>query len=292
MESLPFEIQEQLVQCFGRCFHYKDAVAAFMRSCGVPPSLIAKYRNEAKFIWARRVIEELNNEQGMLVLRRMVTELCKLRNLPDQNVADKSSGIDALRTLKEIAASNKMSVKEIQQKSIDRKTLAKQKAELVQQRSMKLEQLKQKFYDGFINPNRQQAGYSLEDILYELFMLFEIEYRKPYKTPTQQIDGHFRFEGFDYLVEAKWRNSYPNEQEIGGFQQKVNNKLESTRGLFVSVQGFREEVIQQFSGRGANILFMSGQDLTAVLEGRIHLQDGLRIKIEKAAQEGVVYYLL
>ena len=31
----------------------------------------------------------------------------------------------------------------------------------------------------------------------------EIDYRKPYKTSVEQIDGHVNFEGFDYIVQAR-----------------------------------------------------------------------------------------
>jgi restriction endonuclease Mrr len=96
--------------------------------------------------------------------------------------------------------------------------------------------------------------------------------------------------GFDYLVEAKWRSDQPNEQEIAGFKQKVDTKLDATRGMFVSINGFRDEVVAQFQGRGANIIFMDGEDLTHILEGRVDLPDALRTKIEKAAQEGNVFF--
>ena len=116
--------------------------------------------------------------------------------------------------------------------------------------------------------------------------LFGIDYRKPYKTSTEQIDGHVSFDSFDYLVEARWRKDQPGVQEIGGFKAKVDSKLESTRGIFLAVQGIRPEVIGQFQGRGCNIIFWDGADLIEVLEGRIDLRDAMKFKIEKAAQEG------
>ena len=109
------------------------------------------------------------------------------------------------------------------------------------------------------------------------------------RTDTQQIDGHFNFQGFDYLVEAKWRSDQPTEQELGGFQRKVNSQLESTRGFFVSVQGFRTEVAAQFNGHGANLILMDGRDLIHILDGRSDLRDALKRKIERAAQEGIVF---
>ena len=138
----------------------------------------------------------------------------------------------------------------------------------------------------------QSRGYSLEDLLKELFQVSKIEYHKSYKTATGQIDGHFHFEGFDYLVEARWRSNQPTVSEIGGFKVKVDKVIESTRGLFVAVQDVREEVIREFSGEGAKLIFMDDRDLIYILEERTSLRDALKIKIEKAAQEGQVFYPL
>ena len=52
----------------------------------------------------------------------------------------------------------------------------------------------------------------------------------------------YYFQSFDYLVEAKWRKDQPTEGEIGSFKHKVEGKFKGTRGLFMSVAGFRREV--------------------------------------------------
>ncbi|MCB9854651.1 MAG: hypothetical protein H6818_03110 [Phycisphaerales bacterium] len=139
--------------------------------------------------------------------------------------------------------------------------------------------------------DRRSADYSLDDLLVELFALLELEYRRSYRTPpgTQQIDGQFRIEGFHFLVEAKWPTYLPTEQEIAGFKHKVDGKLESTRDLFVFMQGYRAEVIEQLNGRGTNIILIDGTHLIHVLEGRMDLREMLRLVIDKAAQEGVVF---
>lgn len=291
--ALPFDISDAMIQCFGKCFHYKDGVAAFMRQSGVSAQLIQKYRDEPKFVWARHVIADLSQtEQGHDVLRRLLTELCKLRKVPDENVPDRNVALDALRALKELAVSHDLYAEEKQSAGSQRQELAKQKERIVAERSAKLRELQRAFSDGLTNPNRQAAGYVLEDILRELFSLFDIEYRKPYKTNVEQIDGHVNFEGFDYLVEARWRTHQPTFEEINGFKGKVDSKLESTRGLFVAVQGVRPEVADAFSGRGCNVILVDGLDLTQVLEGLVDLRDALKFKIDKAAQEGRAFVSL
>lgn len=200
------------------------------------------------------------------------------------------TGLSALRNLKKIAVKHDLFVQTEKKDSEQRRSMATEKANIVRQRAEKLAELKQRFFEAMVAGDRQQTGYELEDILEALFPLFEIEYRKSYKTPTQQIDGHFRFQGFDYLVEAKWRKDQPNEQEIEGFKQKIATKLDATRGVFVSISGVRDEVLRQFQGERSSILFVDGEDITHVLEGRVDLRDMLEKKIEKAAQEEVVFF--
>lgn len=290
MTPLPYEILQAMIQCFGKAFHYKDNLTAFLLSCGVSRGLNDKHREQAKFVWGRNVLSELGQtESGCLVQRRILTELCKLRDLPDKDAPDRDAGLDALRTLKRLALEQKLYVEVSREKEKGRSLQKEERLKIVQERNRTLECLRESFNNAVTSDNRQQAGYTLEDLLKELFAIFEIEYRKSYRTGTQQIDGHFRFEGFDYLVEAKWRKDMPTESEIGGFKQKVDTKIESTRGLFVSVQGYRPEVAAQFNGRGANIILIDGYHLVQILEGRHDLRDLFRTIISKAAQEGLAY---
>lgn len=290
MEPISYEILEAMVQCFGRSFHYKDGVSSFFLSCGVSQDLNDKHRDQAKFVWARRLLTELGQtENGRVVQQRILTELCKLRDLPDKDVPDRDAGLNALRNLKHLALEQKLYVEESRREEKNHSRLNEERQRIIQQRRDKLDSLRKIFNKAVISPDRQKAGYSLEDLLKELFALFEIEYKKSYRMETQQIDGCFQFEGFHYLVEAKWCQDMPTEQKIGGFRQKVDTKLESTRGVFISITGFRPEVIDQFSKRGGNIILMDGSHLIEVLEGRFDLKDLIRAIIESAAQKGIAY---
>src|SRR5262249_27421112 len=150
-----------------------------------------KYRNEPKFVWARHVISDLNQtEQGHDVLRRLLTELCKLRKIPDENVPDRNAALNALRELKDLAVSHDLYAEEKKSAGSQRQEFAKQREQIVRERSAKLRELQKTFTAELTSPDRQAAGYALEDLLRELFSLFGIEYRKPYKTAVEQIDGH------------------------------------------------------------------------------------------------------
>lgn len=141
--------------------------------------------------------------------------------------------------------------------------------------------------------DRQGRGYSLEDLLKELFALFELRYRKSYKVEGEQVDGFFTFGGFDYLVEARWRREQPSLHDLLAFKGKVDRKIESTRGIVVSIAGFRDDIVQRLREAGAaNLILADGYDLNLILEGRVSLVDALQAKVEKAAQEGIVYFPL
>ena len=93
--ELPYEITEAMVHWFGKCFHYKDRMEAFLRAAGVSPTMAGKHRNEYKFVWPRKTLADLSqSEQGHLIQRRILTELCRLRNVPDSEVQDRAACLE------------------------------------------------------------------------------------------------------------------------------------------------------------------------------------------------------
>ena len=290
MEPLPYEILDAMVQCFGLAFHFRGAMTAFLVSCGLPRSLSEMDESEPKFVRARRLLTQIGQtDEGRLQQRRILTELCKLRNLPDTKVPDPQAGLDALRKLKQMAIDQKIHAEEVRQSERSRQRENEELQRIIRERAAKLDELKKVFYEATVSPDRQRAGYTLEDLLKDLFAQFEIEYRKSYRVPTHQIDGSFHFDGFHYLVEARWRKDQPTQEEIGGLREKVRTKIKSTRGLFVSIQGYRPEVIACYDRMGTDIILIDGTHLIQVLEGRIDLRDLLKGIINKAAQEGLAY---
>jgi len=64
----------------------------------------------------------------------------------------------------------------------------------------------------------------LEDLLNELFTLFDLDPKASFKVTGEQIDGAFTFKDDDYLLEAKWQKKPIVAQELYGFAGKVNGK--------------------------------------------------------------------
>jgi len=293
---LPYEIRGAIVQVCGKAFWLKDPLEDFLVGAGLPRHLYDRYRDESKYKIARHILSDLDamGDEGRVIQRRIVTELCQLRDVPDPTVPDRDGGLQALRHLKELAVAQRIVVEQERTASEQRAQEARLKQAALATRAQKVEELKKAFHD-MTSPiyDPQARGYDLEDLLGELFELNDIAYHPPYRTKTEQIDGHFQYKGFDYLVEARWRKNRPSVQTLGGFKHKVDNKLRSTRGLYVSIVGFHPEVVFEFThGTSSSIVLMDGADLILILEGQVSLIDALDTKINKAAREGIIFFPL
>lgn len=148
-----------------------------------------------------------------------------------------------------------------------------------------LEKLKVKFNALVLEKNPQKRGYSLEKFLYELFLLYELEPKGPYKLEGEQIDGAFTFQNCDYLLEAKWKRQV-DRGELASFCVKVEQKLKTTMGLMITIEGLTAEAISPYF---KSIIIMDGADLVCVLEGRISLVDLLFKKRRLASETGNIY---
>lgn len=157
-------------------------------------------------------------------------------------------------------------------------------------RKKALAQMRERFYSLRTTKGDQERGYELEQLLNELFELFRLRPRKPFRVTGEQIDGSFEFNGEVYLIEARWRSRAASEADLLVFRGKVEGKSQWTRGLFVSVNGFAEQAIDAFTrGKSPNIVLMDGTDLVAILEGHVPLDAGLAFKIRELAETGRVF---
>lgn len=171
--------------------------------------------------------------------------------------------------------------------------LAVEKADAIRQSEMsqKREEIKSQFYDLTKQKNRQKAGFGLEKILNGLFELYELGPRTPFRVVGEQIDGSFELDSEIYLVEAKWEAFPISESPLLVFRGKVEGKSSITRGLYIALNGYTSQATNAITrGKQPNFFLMDGYDLSVVLEGGVRLDDLLRAKIRRFAEEGKVYF--
>lgn len=292
---LPYDVKNALIEVCGCAFWLKRPLFETFDRAGIPEEYYLKYEQESKFKIGRMLLADLERmgDHGLQLQRRLVTELNKFRDLPDPTVKNRNAGIRALHIFKEAVQKHDFALYE--ETTIASKVASniETDAKNISYRKERLRDLYQSFISLNSSNNHQDRGYKLEGILFELFSIYEIDYRKSYRCDGEQIDGSFSFDGFGYIVECRWRDKVPTLGELGEIRVKVDRKIDSTRGLVVSMVGFDSKVLQRLCESGpSKLVLMDGSDLTLILEERVSLLDALKEKIDRATQEGVMFFSL
>jgi Restriction endonuclease len=141
---------------------------------------------------------------------------------------------------------------------------------------------------GFAQLAPQARGYAFETLLRELFNVFGLQAREPFRLKGEQIDGSFVLQGETYLIEAKWQAAQTGVADLHTFHGKLEQKAAWTRGLFVSNSGFTEDGLAAF-GRGKRVICMDGLDLFDTLSRELPLNHVLETKVRRAAETGLPF---
>jgi len=231
------------------------------------------------------IIEEIDKQGSLGVLIRVLDETIKYGETITSDEAQQA--VNTLKNVKMGIQKREVGLKESKEEVRQKVKSEPKKAT----REKDLSELRQHYLALLKDSDPQKRGYELEKLLYELFSLFKLSPNKPFKVIGEQIDGSFELEGTDFLIEAQWEKIKPTAEELYGFQGKVIRKLQGTKGLFVSIEGFTLTSLQAFEkGTTPNILLMDGEDLLYVLEERIDLVKLLSEKRKHAARTGNIFY--
>jgi hypothetical protein len=158
-----------------------------------------------------------------------------------------------------------------------------------ERRSQILGQLKQEFFVLAAESDRNKAGLALEQLLNQLFEVFELRPRQPFRIVGEQIDGSFELDGHIYLLESKWENHALPEADLLIFRGKIEGKSTFTRGVFIAlndVSGPARDAITR--GKAPSFFVMNGHDLLMILSEAVSLADFLRKRVRLLAEEGCV----
>jgi hypothetical protein len=131
----------------------------------------------------------------------------------------------------------------------------------------------------------QARGYAFEAFLKQLFDMYGLAAREPFRIQGEQIDGSFQLSNETYLVEAKWQAQPTGVADLHTFHGKIEQKASWTRGLFISNSGFTNDGLVAF-GRGKRVICMDGFDLYETLDRELPLNHVLDKKVRRAAETG------
>ena len=295
---LSADLREAVVSACGQAFFYKDTLRPVFVNAGVSGALFDGLCEQgmSKYVICREVLRELDRhgERGRKIQRAIVAELASLRT--PMSDADPRAGGKALDRVRALAKESRLLTDEDAGELTARRKRRSLEDAARKANEEKMAGLRACFFElAKPAPGRtpQQRGYAFEDFLKELFAANRIPYRGSYRVGSvEQIDGAFKLDSRDYLVEARWRSEPPAINDVFTFAQKIEGKVDGTRGLLVSMLAPRPEVVEQLSRVTKRVLIMDGQDLAVVVQGLRTLQEALEIKADKAAHEGILFFPL
>ena len=128
----------------------------------------------------------------------------------------------------------------------------------------------------------QRRGYLFQDLMNRVFSLHQITMVRPFirNQGAEQIDGAFKFDGWHYIVECRWREALANIRELDGLRGQVGRSGKQTMGLFMSVNAWSRHVPALLKQNGDKcIVLMEGYDLRCVLERQLKLSELLNAKL-------------
>lgn len=294
-KKLSFEAKEKMVELAGACFWYWAGFYSFLDSCGVPATFQRKYPRETynKYTMMRAILEDLDQANNSDVINALASGFYRLKGPMDRDQLDEKK---AKRLLAEfhLAIGDDPIEAEIKKREHER-AKASYEQSLTNRRvqEKRLQDLELEFQNLVTQSNitPQQRGFKLEHLFFQLLHLSELEHTKPFRTPGhEQIDGHFKYEKFDYLVEVKWTQELTKQPDLSIFDGKIRGKAQSTRGFFVSANGFDDVAVQKYSGDSPRIILMTGEDLALVLSGRVMFSDAMRGKIDSIVRFGKILF--
>ncbi len=288
--EIPLDIREAMHDCILSLFWPKKKIVEFFHSIGCPANLVAHPETgTTRHMIVVDAFSQLSArpDRGYAIFQVMIDRLANWIYF-DPYYFEKLAKLDRTEAERNILRL-KRSVEQRNSITTSRRT-ASHNAQRRQRTTVDLSALKAAFSKMFGTGMTPQArGRLFETFLKELFNRQAINMGDPFRLEGEQIDGFFKFEGENYIVEAKWQDPSTSTSDLYVFAHKVDGKMHG-RGLFISVNGFSNESLRAIvHGKHIQTLLMDGEDLSHVLEERTTLEALLDYKIRAAQTRGEVY---
>jgi hypothetical protein len=287
---------QALTDALATMFWYKSDLRTYLVAAIGDPAAVASLDWD---VYKRRIADEFvqrlatdQDEHRETLIRLMVDvgaveDFPKLRGTEDEaeKIAEARSAVGELRKY----------IKPYEQELLEREKaeerIAVSQAAAAEQRNFEttLSKLKERYEELITMEDPRARGLALEPLLRDLFALFDLDPRGAFTLRGEQIDGSFSLGETNFLLEAKWTKDPIERRDLDVFKAKVEGRIENTLGLFVAINGFQENAVQDHSS-GALMLLMTGTDLYMVLDGRVDLVDLLRRKYRHASDTGEVLF--
>lgn len=279
-----------------RCLYwYKDDLRSFLTRAGLPRETTGLLDWTApKRVLVRALLDRLSQQpdRGTALISNLIDAVVEqedflhLRRLEDGERKAEDARV-AVERLKDLLGRESIAERAERARAQNRTEADRRRNELAE-RKTSLAAIDREFAILHSTSNEQRRGLDFEPFLRRLFALFDLDPRGAFTLPGEQTDGSIRLDSQLFLVEARWRMKPSDPDDIRSFRGKVEEKLDNTLGLYISMNGFTDEAIKRAAVPPAKVILLDGQDLILAIQGHVDLLEMLRKKIRRAAETGEV----
>lgn len=293
------QVLDALAESLRTIYWFQDDLKTFLVRCGVSEAHVARLPWKYKRSAVTALVNELAQQgpSGMALLKALVGGAVEqpetfphLARIDDGGPEKVRVARQAVRRLKDLLGHETV-VERAEEARRERRTEAARAQGERQERTTALAKLRERFLEMHGWTDEQKRGFAFQIWLRELFELHDLEPRGSFASPGEQIDGSVRVDGQLLLVEARWTVDRVAPEGVRDFVGKFEDKLDTTLGVMVSVNGFTDNASQKATRSGRLLaIFVDGADLFPVLEGHIDLKAMLQSKLRHAAEKGEPLY--
>ncbi len=279
-------------------YWYKRDLRSFLLSSLGESSLLAPYdwENTVKRQIASDLVDSMAQKQDRYLghLRRLIKDAVEfndfshLEALEDGQIKAKKAK-EAIASLRHLVTDHDKIVRE-KEAAEQRRKQEQERSTRNKSRSAKLNELKNRYTKLILSTDPQGRGLELEKLMYDLFDLFDLDPRRSFILRGEQIDGAFTLDATNYIFEGRWRAESSSRGDLDTFTAKVGRKLDTTLGLFLSINGYAVDGVNIHSAGRSMIILMTGADLMAVFDDRIDFAELLRRKKRHASDTGKILF--
>ena len=284
---------QSLKEALASIFWYKRDLRGFISNCVSDPQLLAVADWDG---YKRQIVSDIIDylcahqprcSDDLAVLLDEVAEFDSFRHLEqlDDGAAKATHARQAVADLRKIVRVRGQFTADAKAVEARRKTAAS-KREKNEAFKSALEKLRQDYLKMLAADSPQQRGFDLEQLLYAVFALFDLDPKASFRITGAQMDGAFSFDGTEFLLEARWQSAPVDGNALDRLASKVKRQLDNTLGLFLSINGFSADGVADHCRSRPVLMLMTGADLMAVLDGRIDLVSLLLRKRQHASRTG------
>lgn len=257
----------------------KKALRRFLRRMHVSDTALAHLNDvQTKRDFLDWLFEQLEkNDRGRSLIRDLATELAQQTRFPDlegweDSGLKKSRAAEAVKALRDWLEAQAEEREDEKLKRSRRE--ASERARLARTtHDRNLTKLRDRLDALAAQLGTQEGGYLFQEWFGDLCGLFEMDYKKAYRSAGRETDGSLTIGDMTFLLSLKFEAKQTAPADVDELKGRLHKVADYTMGILLSMAGFGHTAIETASGAQTSVILLDHSHLYYVLSGAMSLGD-------------------